>query len=274
MDQLKNQKKENIVGVPESSNKNDEAHQSVLNNCDLFDSEQWNFESDVNERVIEIPVTTSKNVSLTGVFDDCQVYIVCDDTYAMVIIKKVSFKDKQKFISGCNLCYNLNTNFLIFLADSQAHDSELSTNLAKCKHIKLALSEILNSFNCWQPSITEYDLQKFLEEYLIWENTSRFFVSEKNSIFCGCLSLNDGILLFVLKNGKWRCVADKYQVASKCRHGQLLDFPDKDNDEIECCLEPEPNNIEISSQLLSSKCFIGEYNIISETPFEFFTVSY
>lgn len=225
------------------------------NYCNQSSNADW--ENAVINTAVQIPVTTNKNVALTGMLDDCQVYVI--DTDVIVMIKKVYFKDKQKFISGCSMCYNLNTDFLVFLQDSQSHDSKLFTNLCKCKHIIIALSEILSSFECWQSSVTEIDLQSFLAQHLIWESSTTFFVSEKKSMFCGLLSPNDGLLLFVLKKGKWRCVVDKYQVATKCRHGQLLDLPEKyDEENDDCFLEPEPKNITMSSQLLTSKRFTGK----------------
>lgn len=62
---------------PESVRYNRESLQLVTHNNNLLVNNQWASETiELNEITIELPVTTSKNVALTGIFDDTQVYVI------------------------------------------------------------------------------------------------------------------------------------------------------------------------------------------------------
>lgn len=170
----------------------------------------------------------SKNLLISGLIDDTQVYVIDkSDRYndpALVIIKNVTFEDGERFISGCSQCFNIGSDFLVHLDSSHMYKTINSSELLKCDHITDAVSSILESFGQWMPAINELEAQDFLGKHCNWKTYGSFFYNESHPSFCAASNSIDGINLFVLKKKKWRCVSDKYQLASKCRHGQLIEM--------------------------------------------------
>lgn len=221
-------------------------------------NETWMLDSiDSNEISIDIPLPNPLNVQLTGLFDDTQALVISEKN--LVIMKKVCFKDMLKFISGCSTCHNINSDFLLYLDASSMYDSSESSPLLKCEHIKSAVSYLLNKMNGWKRSLTENEIQIFLLENCNWQSETCFYVSSSCTRFCASLSSNDGIVLFELRNNRWKCAACKYQFANKCRHGQIMNFPEQTDDQNICSIEPESVNIRKTVQLLSNQRFSGKH---------------
>lgn len=170
----------------------------------------------------------AKNILISGSIDDTQVYVIDksdrDDDPTLVIIKNVTFEDGEKYISGCSKCFNINSDFLVHLDSSHMYKTINSSVLLKCEHIADAVSSILESFGQWMPAINELEAHEFLRKHCNWKNSGSFFFNESHPSFCAAINSIDGINLFELKQKKWRCVTDKYQIASKCRHGQLIEI--------------------------------------------------
>lgn len=211
-----------------------------------------------DQNMIELPLVSNVKC-LSGPFDDSQAYVIPDQkSYVLVILKKVNFKEKAKFISGCSVCFNLNSDFLLYLEASKNYDSA-NGSFAQCIHIRSALSEILNNFHCWKSTISIDEIQEFLTKNCVWENESNFFVTLKTPDFCGSLSSSEGIILFIKKKQKWRCGACQFKIAQKCRHGQNYIFPDEVNGNDVIVIEKEDDNIfENKSQMISNDQFSGE----------------
>lgn len=216
--------------------------------------------------MIEIPII-GNIVSLTGTFDDVQAYVIPEDkSFALVIIKKVLFKDTYKFITGCSVCCNLNSTFLLYLeASTNYMSSDCFDYFVECTHIRQALSSILNNFNFWRPIISVGEIQEFLMNNCIWENNSSFFVSDRRLDFCGKCN-SDGIVLFKKNNKKWRCGACGFKLAAKCRHGHDLIFPNERDENDEIMLEPEDENVFESNTILSINRFSGKYELLLLVP--------
>lgn len=203
---------------------------STSPNSNIFIQEETSSNLDFNtqiepwitdmEALVELPIPNLRNVQLSGSFDDTQAFVINDKS--LVIIKKVSFKDSEKFISGCSSCHNLNSDFLLYLEASSLYDSEMRSALLVCEHVKDAISLLYSNLKCWKSSVSETQMQSFLHENCNWQNESCFFVSSSCSKFCGSLSPQDGIILFEKKNAVWRCTFCKCAPANKCHHGQII----------------------------------------------------
>lgn len=192
-------------------------------------NEQHDFIHDTEVPVCNIsktlPTPNPKDFLLSGSIDDTQIYIIeRKNCVSVVVIKKVVFQDGEKYISGCSNCFNINSDFLIHLEGSQMYKSNDSSRLLKCDHIAASVASILDTFGQWRPAINEIEIQDFLKDHCSWENSASFFLNEIHPSYCVAFNSIDGIIPFVLKHDKWRCVFDKYQVASKCRHGRLIEI--------------------------------------------------
>lgn len=203
---------------------------------------------------IELPLISARDVQLTGIYDDTQAFVI--DEKHLTIIKKVSFMDSSKFVSGCSSCHNLGSDFLLFMEASSIYSSESSSALFICTHVNKSISLLLTNLKMWTRHTTENQVQETLHQNCNWQNESSFFVSSMCSRFCGLVSSNDGILLFELRNNNWKCATCKYQFANKCRHGQSMNFPEKIDGEYECLIEQDAVNTN-TIDLLTSKRFSG-----------------
>lgn len=218
-----------------------------------------NLENPIGSNTTNIlPYPDRKNLLLSGCIDDPQVYVVKDDNnLSLVMIKKVQFLDGEKYTAGCSTCYNINSNFLLYI-DSPMYMKNESSKLIKCKHIASTLACILETFGQWKPSIHEEEIQIFLEHHCTWTNSDVFFLNENHPTYCGAIDQMDGLILFVLKKDRWRCVTDKLQLASKCRHGQYIEY------NIE--YHPRPsNNVEVKLSpfpIMEKQMFSSKYKTI------------
>lgn len=168
-------------------------------------------------------------ICLSNVIDDCQVFVYKEHKrYFLIYIKKVAFKNKNAFIAGCTC--NISDNFLVLnhTASQYMYDHN-EIMLIKCTHIRQSVQNILNRFNGEMKS--EEKLQDDLVQFCSWKASQTTYFNDDNTI-CASLCNNDGMILFVSKNHKWKCVNCNMQDATKCRHGSLLDIDIVDSEHL------------------------------------------
>lgn len=256
---VQNHDSTNVGNTPISHNSNTSGQDEIF--------QSW--EPDItisNDMIVELPLPNYQNIQLTEQFKDTQA-IVVDEKY-LVVIKKLRFRDTFKFISGCNGCNNIGSDFLLYLESSPMFNSNNRTGVLLgdliCTHVKAAVSFLLSKMESWKNQVTEEVVQRFLFENLNESSDIYFYVSPKYPTYCGKLSANDGIILFELRKNRWKCGACKYQLANNCRHGPTMNFPDRiDDDNFLTPEEPAPTNIRKSSKILSNKRFASKYYILS-----------
>lgn len=171
------------------------------------------------------PNSFNRNIQtkcLSGAIDNCQVFVLEEDkTYFLIFIKKVTLKNGDVFISGCTC--DRDSDFIVLNETGMLYNRQEISRLIKCAHIKECIDLILERFSISNHLKTEDDMQNILLKHCTWVPTTSKFINEEATLYA-TLSSSDGILLFVLKNDKWRCHLCNFQVAYKCRHGQFLDI--------------------------------------------------
>lgn len=234
--------------IDSNKQQNDESELGIM---DVFGS--WN-EDEV--MTVDLPLPESQSIQLTGHFDETQA-IVIDGKH--LVILKVKFKDEFKFISGCGTCVNLNSDFLLYIESSCLFESSITSNLLNCLHLRAAASLLISNLNSWKSKVSETEIQNLLLKNLNWKTDTNFFSSLLCHKYCGSLNPNDGIILFELKNNNWRCSVCKYQLASKCRHGHTMNFPENIDDENTCLIIPETMTTRKTVNILSFQRFTSKY---------------
>lgn len=233
-----------------------------IENSNIFDEQNsqdgrdWGIENDMLNNInIELPLPNLQNVVLSKQFDATQAVVV--EGRILVILKRVRFVDSEKFIGGCSECYNINSDFLLFLESSGLFESTISS-IIKCQHIKATISLLMDKMTKWKTFTTENQVQKFLLENYIEHTDSNNFIPETSTKFCGKLCVNEGIMLFEYKNNNWKCVICKYANSYMCRHGQTMNFPEK-TDTGPYFDDSEPEKITtITKKIISKERFSGK----------------
>lgn len=210
--------------------------------------------------------STSCNYSLiclSGAIDDCQVFVYIENKqYFLVYIKKAYFQNREAFISSCT-CDN-SDNFLVLNDTAAQYIYDVyEVKLIKCKHIRACVHNILDKFNCEMQN--ELKVQDDLIQYCSI-NLYRSNYFNRDHTICGALCNSDGLILFIKKNKKWKCVACNWQDSIKCRHGFLLDIdsPEPENpfsNNSVNTTEHQSHHTTAQFEVLSKKKFSGNVKI-------------
>lgn len=207
-------------------------------------------------------------ISLSGTYDDCQVFVFIDKKkYYLIFIKKVCFKNVEAFISDCSCNIVNDSNFLVLNQASQSYEfDDQKMKLIKCDHIEKTIDHIFDRFNAKIGN--EKNNQKHLSEFCSWSSEKQCYFNDDLTI-SATLSNVDGLMLFIFKNQKWKCVRCNWQDAFKCRHGKYLDLPDSETENVfsnDVFSTNIPENETVKSvtplQLLSKQTFSGNYVLI------------
>lgn len=248
---LKKDKKESYTADAKQNNNS--------NNCDLNEKNLPITEYSTRS----ISFLNTKVISLSGIIDNVQVFVLFDNKkdYYIIIIKKLLFKDQFKFVSGCN-CLS-NDDFVLLNESSILYNSTEISPLQKCMHIKECIAKILQNFSINKTIDTEEDLQDILKNHCTHNITKKNFENDDNSLYA-TISNSDGLLLFVKKNGTWKCVFCKNNNAAKCRHFKYINDCESSQNSLEASTDPihqiqsMPIPPSRTLSLLSTKKFSGK----------------
>lgn len=228
--------------------------------------ENSNFYGESTSNLENLNFTLSSKVFfLSGERDNVQVSVVLQNNvdYNLTVIKKVMFKDGYHFISGCSC--NSGDDFLVLDESSVVFDFKDATPLEKCSHLKECLSMILRKFLISKNNVSETELQEILTKYCTHSNSNSHFFNHDNTLLA-TISHSDGLLLFIKKNNRYKCVLCNKNNSFKCRHFKnlLRDIPEnqmllEDNPELYMPMEVKTNPSS-TLPLLSKQKFLGKKN--------------